>query len=160
MRVLGQGAGALQELAFLGIDGAVANGVRSALEDNPEPLKVTFDECNAELVNKLTQASDDEYRLSIAFQVRPVMIAPRERPSFNLLVGVDYTATPISVSADPVGLDVLASLGPQLSSVAPSKFSIGDDFEITGNDLHLSNLQCYLGSVELGITGQWPDRPS
>ena len=156
--VLGQGLGALQELAFLGLDDAVVTSVRSALEDNPEPLKLTFDECNVDLVNKITQASDDEYRLSIAFQVRPVMIVPPEPPSFNLLVGVNYTTTPVLPSADPVGLDVLASLGPQLIAAVPSKFAIGDEFEITGGDLHISNLQCHLGSVELGIVGQWPDR--
>jgi Pvc16 N-terminal domain len=156
--VLGQGAAALQELAFLGLDAAVAGGVRGALEDNPEQLKVTFDECNVDLVNKITQASDDEYRLSLAFQVRPVMVVPRDKPSFNLLVGVNYTTTPISLSADPVGLDVLASLGPRIAAVTPAKFAIGDEFEITGEDLHLSNLECRLGPMELGIVAQWPDR--
>ena len=156
--VLGQGMSALQELAFLGLDNAVALSVRGALEDNPEPLKLTFDECNVDLVNKITQASDDEFRLSIAFQVRPVMIVPPERPAFSLLVGVNYATTPVSLSPEPVGLDVLASLGPQLTAVEPSKFAIGDEFEITGNDLHLSNLQCYLGATELGITAQFPDR--
>jgi hypothetical protein len=156
--VLGQGAGALQELAFIGLDGAVANGVRSALEDNPEALKITFDECNVDLINKLTQASDDEYRVSLAFQVRPVMIVPPDRPSFNLLVGVNYTTTPITLSADPVGLDVLASLGPRLKAITPTKVAIGEELEIRGEDLHLSNLECHLGPVELGIVAQWPDR--
>jgi hypothetical protein len=156
--VLGLGLSALQELAFLGLDNAVAMPVRSALEDNPEPLKLTFDECNADLVNKITQASDDEYRLSVAFQVRPVMIVPPERPAFSLLVGVNYATTPLSLSPEPVGLDVLASLGPQLTGAEPSKFAIGDEFDLTGNDLHLSNLQCYLGAVELGIVAQFPDR--
>ena len=85
--VLGQGIGALQELAFLGLDAIVAGPVREALENNPETLKITFEECTVDLLNKITQTSDDEYRLSIAFQVRPVMIVPPERPSFNLLVG-------------------------------------------------------------------------
>jgi hypothetical protein len=156
--VLGQGLSALQELAFLGLDNTVAVPVRSALEDNPEPLKLTFDECNVDLVNKVTQASDDEYRLSIAFQVRPVMIVPPERPAFSLLVGVNSATTPISLSADPVGLDVLASLGPQLTAAEPVKFAIGDTFDLIGNDLNAAHLQCYLGSVELGITAQFPDR--
>jgi hypothetical protein len=154
--VLGQGLSALQELAFLGLDNTVAPAVRSALEDNPEPLKLTFDECNVDLVNKITQASDDEYRLSAAFQVRPVMIVPPERPAFNLLVGVNYITTPVSLSSAPVGLDVLASLGPQLTAVEPAKFAIGDTFEITGHNLNAANLQCYLGPVELGIIAQHP----
>lgn len=156
--ILGQGLSALQELAFLGLDSAVATGVRSALEDNPEPLKVTFDECTADLLNKITQTSDDKYRLSAAFQVRPVMIMPAQPPRFSLLVGIDNTTTPATLRGAPIGLDVLASLGPQLETVEPAKFSIGDEFEITGNDLDSSNLQAFLGPVELGITAQWPDR--
>ena len=156
--VLGQGLSALQELSFLGLDSTAAMPVRSALEDNPEPLKLTFDECNVDLVNKITQASDDEYRLSVAFQVRPVMIVPPERPAFSLLVGVNYSTAPVSLSPDPIGLDVLASLGPQLTGVEPEKFAIGDSFELTGNDLNAANLQCYIGPVELGIIAQFPDR--
>lgn len=156
--VLGAGLGALQELAFLGLDAAVAATVRSALEDNPEPLKVTFDECTADLLNKITQTSDDKYRLSAAFQVRPVMIVPPQRPSFSLLVGVDYTVTPNALTSRPFTLGVLASLGPQLDDIEPEKFSIGDEFEVTGSNLDGANLQAFLGPVELGITAQWPDR--
>jgi Pvc16 N-terminal domain len=156
--VLGQGIGALQELAFLGLDAIVAGPVREALENNPEPLKITFEECTVDLLNKITQTSDDEYRLSIAFQVRPVMIVPPERPSFNLLVGVDYTATPAGTQEDFVGLDVIPSLGPFLKSVTPGKFAIGDEIQIVGDDLDLSNLSCHLGPAELGIAAQRPDR--
>jgi hypothetical protein len=156
--VLGQGIGALQELTFLGLDAVVAGQVREALENNPEPLKVTFEECPVDLLNKITQTSDDAYRLSIAFQVRPVMIIPPERSSFNLLVGVDYTATPSVTQEDFVGLDVLASMGPVLKSVTPPKFALGDEIELTGEDLHLSNLSCRLGPAELGIAAQRPDR--
>lgn len=156
--VLGHGLSALQELAFLGLDGAVASAVRDALEDNPEPLKLTFDECSADLLNKITQTSDDEYRLSMAFQVRPVMIVTPERPGFSMPVGVNQATTPASLSAQPVGLDTLASLGPRLVAVEPPRFSIGDEFEVTGSDLNLPNLQAYLGSAELGISAQWSDR--
>jgi hypothetical protein len=157
---LGMGLSALQELAFLGLDTLVDLSVRRALEDNPEQLKITFDDCTVDLVNKITQASDDEYRLSVAFQVRPVMIVPPEPPSFSLLVGIDYTITPVALSADPVGLDVLASLGPRITAVSPGKFSIGDQFEISGEDLHLTNLECWLGAAELGIMAQHTDRLS
>ena len=156
--VLGLGLSALQELACLGLDSAVALTVLGALEDNPEPLKVTFDECTADLLNKITQTSDDKYRLSAAFQVRPVMIMPSQAPRFSMLVGVDNTTTPPSLTGDPIGLDVLGSMGPQLTAVEPDKFSIGDEFEVTGNDLGVANLQAFLGPVELGITAQWPDR--
>jgi hypothetical protein len=149
---------ALQEISFLGLDAIVQGPVREALENNPEPLKVTFDECTVDLLNKITQTSDDKYRLSVAFQVRPVMIVPPERPRFSLLVGVDYTATPAGSQPNFARLDVLASLGPVLKSIRPQKFAIGDEIQLTGEDLHLSNLSCQLGPVELGVTAQRPDR--
>lgn len=153
---LGRGLAALQELSFLGLDEAVAPAVIFALEDNPEPLKLTFDDCTAELVNKLTQTSDDGFRLSAAFQVRPVMIVPAERPAFQQLVGVNYTTTPVSVTSAPVGLDILASLGPRITALSSEAFVIGDTIQITGEDLHVSHLTCWLGSVEMGIVRQTP----
>src|SRR5205814_1019334 len=77
---LGAGIAALQELSFLPVT-AIA-----ALADNPENLRITFDESPTDLLSKVTQGSDEKYRLSIAFQVRPVMIAPAELPSYSLLV--------------------------------------------------------------------------
>jgi hypothetical protein len=50
--------------------------VRAALQDNPEPLKLSFDETTAELISKIMAGTDERYRLSMAFQVRPVMIVP------------------------------------------------------------------------------------
>lgn len=156
--VLGQGMSALQELSFLGLDGAVSLNVRRALEDNPEQLKITFDDCTVDLINKVTQASDDEYRICAAFQVRPVMIVPPVPPAFSLLVGIDYTLTPLGLTPAPVGLDVLPSIGPRIGDVEPGKFAIGDEFEITGEDLQVSNLECWLGPTELGVTSQRTDR--
>ena len=37
------------------------------------------------------QGTDERYRLSVAFQVRPVMIVPAAEPHAALLVGIDYT---------------------------------------------------------------------
>ena len=82
---------ALHELSFLRLDPLVAPDVRLALENNPEPLKLTFDESSAELLSKIMQGTDERYRLSVAFQVRPVMIVPGSRRASSLLVGVDYT---------------------------------------------------------------------
>ncbi len=87
--LLGEGIRVLQELSYLPL--STDTKIRSALEDNPEPLKITFDEVSSELLSKLMQGSDETYRFSIGFQVRPVMIATAEPPSYSLLVGVDYT---------------------------------------------------------------------
>ena len=74
--LIGRGIAALHELNFLALDALVATDVRLALENNPEPLKLTFDETTADLLSKIMQGTDERYRLSIAFQMRPVMIVP------------------------------------------------------------------------------------
>jgi hypothetical protein len=157
--LLGRGLSALHELNFLRLDAAVGFDVRRALENSPEPLKITFDEAPADLLSKIMQGTDERYRLSMAFQVRPVMIVPAEPPSFALLVGVDYTqAPPAIVGRDGVGLATLASLGPRLAVVEPSAFEPGDVLTLTGDDLHLAGLECRLHGVQLVILGQQPDR--
>jgi hypothetical protein len=159
--LLGRGLAALHELNFLHLDAAVASDVRLALENNPEPLKITFDDTPADLVSKVMQGTDEKYRLSVAFQVRPIMIVPGEPPSFSLLVGVDYTqGPPAIIGRDGIGLAVLASLGPRLSTVEPIAFEPGDILTIKGEDLHLTGLECWLAGVQLSIIGQRPDRLS
>ena len=60
--LLGRGISALHELNFLRLDPAVATDVRRALENNPEPLKVTFDESNLDVLSKIMQGNDERYR--------------------------------------------------------------------------------------------------
>lgn len=159
--LLGRGVSALHELNFLTLDAMVASDVRLALENNPESLKVTFDEAPADLLSKIMQGTDEKYRLSIAFQVRPVMIVPGEPPTFSLVVGVDTTVTPPAIiGRDGIGLAVLASLGPRLAAVDPRAFDAGDVITIRGDDLHLSGLECWLGGAPLSIVAQRPDRLS
>lgn len=156
--LLGQGLSALQELNFLQLDNLVPADVRRALENCPEPLKITFEDSPPDLLSKIMQGTDEKYRLSVAFQVRPVMIVPSEPPRFSLLVGVDYTrAPPATIGEDGVGLAVLASLGSRLTSVEPPAFEPAAEFTLHGEDLHLSNLDCLLGNVALSIVGQRPD---
>jgi hypothetical protein len=95
---MGQGLRALQEIAFLHLDDIefVDPEIPGALQDNPEMLKITFDDASSELLARVMQGSEEKYRFSMAFQVRPVMIASDDLPSYALLVGVDYTQTPDS----------------------------------------------------------------
>jgi hypothetical protein len=95
--LLGRGMAALHELSVLRLDPLVALDVRLALEHNPEPLKLSFDESNAELLSKVMQGTDERYRLSVAFQMRPVMIVPGSLPRASLLVGIDYSTTPQTI---------------------------------------------------------------
>jgi hypothetical protein len=150
--LLGRGLAALQELAYLPLTGAPAN-IQNALHKNPEPLKITFDEVTADLLSKIMQGTDEKYRLSIGFQVRPVLIAPAEPPSYSLLVGIDYTTAPPTVIGDAGRkLDTLPSLGIDLDDVTPTAFEANATIALAGSDLNLSGLQVFLGSAPLTIT--------
>lgn len=147
--LLGRGLSALQELAYL--PGALPADVE-ALNKNPEPLKITFDEITADLISKLMQGSDEKYRLSVGFQVRPVMIAPPEPPSYSLLVGIDYTKTPAEPRPDGSRfIDVLPSLGISLDAVTPPSFELNSTISLTGSDLNAAGVQVFLGSWSLPI---------
>ena len=74
--LLGRGLAALHGLGYLRLHPLVELDVRLALENNPEPLKLSFDDAGVELVSSLMQGAEERVRLSAAFQVRPVMIVP------------------------------------------------------------------------------------
>jgi hypothetical protein len=128
-----------------------------ALGPNPSSLHVTFDDSPSDLVAKLMQGPDDNFRLSVSFQVRPVLIAPAEPGDYSLLVGVDYSQTPVALTSSPVGLDVVPSMGSFISELLPTGFEVGEEVTIFGTDLHLANLSVMLGPVELPVTMQRPD---
>jgi hypothetical protein len=147
--LLGRGMSALQQLAYLPIDSA---SPLAALQKNPEPLKITFDEVTADVISKLMQGGDENYRLSVGFQVRPVMIAPPEPASYSLLVGIDYTKTPAEPRPDGSRfIDVLPSLGISLDAVTPPSFELNSSISIIGTDLNLSGVEVLLGSSPLTI---------
>ena len=118
--LLGEGMLALQELNFLS---PPATSV--ALTDNPEPLKITFDQGDADLLSKIMQGTDERYRISVPFQIRPVMIAPGEPPSYALPV---LTVGP----PDDEGVTVIPSIGDCLTGLTPERFEAGDELTFTG----------------------------
>lgn len=153
---LGAAIRALYQDDLLSLAGASADTLK-ALSPNPEALHVTFDEAPADLLAKLMQGSDEKLRLSICFQVRPVMIASLDPGSFSLLVGVDYTKPPMALTPQPVGMDVIPSMGSFISEMSPTGFEVGEEVTIRGTDLHLDHLSVMLGPVELPVTMQRPD---
>jgi hypothetical protein len=152
---LGVGLRALQKLSFLRLNAASL----SALNDNPEVLKITFDETPSDLLSKLMQGTDEKYRFSVSFQVRPVMIATGEPPSYSLLVGVDYTTpAPGNVIGEKgIHIPVIPSLGQKITRVDPLKFEANSTITIFGNDLNLSGLSVMLSTAELAVTAQQPN---
>jgi Pvc16 N-terminal domain len=151
---LGLGLRALQELSFL----PLAPITRlDAVIDNPQDLKITFDEAPLDMLSKVMQGSDEKYRLSVAFQVRPVLIAPAALPSYSLLVGVDYTV-PETIGEKGIKIPVIPSLGPTITEITPDRFERNATVTIKGTDLHLQNLSVNLGPVTLPVTMQQPDQ--
>lgn len=153
--ILGTAIRAIYQDDLLKLDGLTTN--TRPLDSNPSELHVTFDESPADLVAKLTQGTDETPRLSIAFQVRPVMIAPAEPGNYSLLVGVDYTQPPVALTPRPVGLDVIPSMGPVITEISPTGFEVEEVVTVRGTDLHLANLAVELGTVELPVIMQRPD---
>jgi hypothetical protein len=156
--VMGRGMRALNALNFLSLASLPAPTI-AALNDNPDQLKVTFDPATSDLLGRLMQGTDEKYRFSTAFQVRPVMIAPSEPPEYALLVGVDYTATPPNV----IGLAgvhniVLPNLGPEIDSIDPPVFGLGATVTLKGNELASAGLDVRFGAVTLGASSQRPNR--
>jgi hypothetical protein len=118
--LLGEGMLALEEINF-------QRPTVAALVDNPEPLKITFDAADVELLSKVMQGSEEHYRVSAAFQVRPVLIAPSEPPSYAPLV------LSVGPPADE-GVVVIPSLGPVVEAVTPTRFEGGAMLTLSGHD--------------------------
>lgn len=157
--LLGRGMSALHELNFLRLDPLVALDVRLALENNPEPLKLTFDDSNADLLSKIMQGTDERYRLSVAFQMRPVMVVPGSLPRASLLVGIDYSTAPESIiGRDGVQIEVIPSLGAWLDRVTPDRFEAGDTLTLFGDDVGGSDMEVVLGNVLLSVVERHVDR--
>lgn len=147
---LGKGIRALQDLTLLQLNNTVPVSIRKALKDNPEDLKITFDEANSDLLSKLMQGTDEKYRFSIGFQVRPILITPTQSPEYNLLVGIDYISDTIIGEAG-IQLDVWATDFVILDSLGREKFDAGEPINICGQNLLLPDLKAYLNDKEMTI---------
>jgi hypothetical protein len=143
-RLLGRALAVLHELNY-----AKPAATDTALVPNPEPLKITFDEADVELLSKLMQGTDVHYRVSAAFQVRPVLIAPDSTPQYAPLV---LTVGPPAQQ----GVVVLPSLGARLAALEPERFEAGDALTLRGSDL-AGNTEVWIGEQSFPAT-PGPDR--
>lgn len=132
-----------------------ANAGYTALADNPEPLKLTFDQGTPDLLSRLMQGPDDKFRCSAAFQVRPVMIAQPQLPTGMQLIGVNYQlGTKIGLAG--VRNFVLPSMGPQLDGAQPAAVEVGDTLTLVGSGLDAPQLAVNLGSATFTPNMQHP----
>jgi hypothetical protein len=153
--LLGDGVRSLQAVNFAPLPAVVV----PELDDSPDMLKLTFEEASVELLSRIMQGSDEQYRCSVGFQIRPLMIAPSEPPRAALLVGVDYTAggvtTPVQTA---VQVPVIPSVGPRLQSMSPEEFEAGDTLIIRGTDLTSPDVDIAFHGAALTIVDRRPDR--
>lgn len=143
-KLLGKGLAVLQQLNFL-------QPTAVTLADNPEPLKITFDTANVELLSKIMQGSDEKYRISAAFQVRPVMIAPKATPSY----------APAVKTVGPPGKEgvvVLPSVGPRLTDISPERFEVTQTITLTGQDIGATDFEAVIGSVAFPLIPAGPGK--
>lgn len=145
-RLLGQGLVALQELNFLRPPVSM-----QALTRNPEPLKITFDDADPELLSKLYNGNDELFRLSAAFQVRPVMLATDAAPAYAPLV------TSVGPPLNP-GVAVLPSMGARLTALEPARFQAGEEVTLRGLDLGGYDTILLGGTAVVPLAGQPGDR--
>lgn len=148
-RLMGAGLRALQELNYLPIEGTDPADLE-ALAANPEPLKITFNEIDIDVLSKITPGDTQSFRFSTAFEVRPVLVAPSQVPSYSLLVGIDYSTDPHAIRDDlGIGLLVEPMLGLMISAVQPSSIEADEEMTITGFNLETVDLPARLGPLEL-----------
>lgn len=139
-RLLGEGLLALHELNFISPDSTILE-----LADNPEPLKITFDHTDAELISKIMQSSEEKYRLSASIQVRPVMIASSEPPAY---------APAIKTIGPPgkEGVVVVPTMGPVLKKLSPEKFIPGQELVLNGSNITREFDQACIGDQSYPVT--------
>jgi hypothetical protein len=132
-RLLGEGLLALAELNFL-------RPTVPELNDNPEPLKITFDHGDVDLLSKIMQGSEEAYRMSAAFSLRPVAIFSTEPPGYAPAV---RTIGPPGAE----GVVVLPNLGPRLDRVVPADFEGGDVLTLTGSGVGGTDVEVCFNDV-------------
>lgn len=144
---------AMQVLLGINESGALQLVNSKSLVDNPQPLKATFDDGTPDLLGRLMQGPDDRYRMSVPFQIRPVLVATSEPPSSMQLVGVNYL-TDTTIGLAGVQNILMPSLGPVIDSVMPPQVQPGDALTVTGNGLGADQLAVRFGNIVLPVTMQ------
>ncbi|HEX3140740.1 MAG TPA: DUF4255 domain-containing protein [Rhizobacter sp.] len=127
-RLLSRGMLALNAMSILRPDASL-----TALTSSPDPLRITFDEADVEMLSKVMQGSDEKYRVSAAFQVRPVMIASTDAPP-GYALPVKTIGLPLPPPQVYQGATVLPSLGAQVTAIEPERFSAGQAIVLRGTD--------------------------
>jgi hypothetical protein len=86
------------------------------------------------------------------------MIASGEIPSYSLLVGIDYTESPVrEIGERGISISAFPLIGPSITNISPAKFEAGSDVTMYGGNLNLPGLRVHIGSVEIPATPLGPN---
>jgi hypothetical protein len=146
---------AMQMLLGMNASGALESLSDSSLTDNSQRLRVTFDDGPPDLLSRLMQGPDDRFRMSVPFQIRPVLVATSDPPGSLQLVGINYL-TETNIGYAGIRNLTLPSLGPIINSATPAQVAPGETLTVTGTGLSVDRLVVRFGPVELPVTGQKP----
>jgi len=156
--ILSRGIQVLQRINYVGFEGVLETGILLPLQNNPEPLKITFDNVNPDLISKMIQGTNEVFRVSAGFQVRPVLIASGDIPLHPLLVGIDYTKEEV-IGYEGVQIDVSLIRQPAIYSIFPARNDAvpGTAITLSGSDLDMPGLVIRLGGLDLPVIAQKAD---
>jgi hypothetical protein len=129
------------------------------LDENHEDLILTIEDVGVEVLSRIMQGPDQQYRSSAGFEVRPIMLAPSGLPSYSLLVGIDYSQDPfLEIGEKGIHIDInTLPPRPTITTTTPSKFELDTTIMIYGKNLDTPGLAAFLNSSDLLITSQTKD---
>lgn len=137
--LLGQGILALRDIG-------TQRPTELALLDNPEPIKISFDDSGVDLLSAIMQGTDERYRLSAAFEVRPILLTEVSGTGGAPLIRrIGPPVTP--------GVLVLPSLGPRLDRIVPQAYEPGDTVMLEGTDLRADPVEVCFDDVCVAVPG-------
>lgn len=128
-KLLGRGMLALNAMSILQPASTIP-----ALSSSPDALHITFDEADVEMLSKIMQGTDEKYRVSAAFQVRPVLVAATD-PAPAYAPRVRTVGRPVPPPGTYEGVSVQAGLGAQVTAIEPGRFVAGQPIVLHGTGL-------------------------
>ena len=110
------------------------------LRNSFEKIKITLNPINTEEMSKIWSMGDKSYRLSVAYHVSIVQIAPT------------VPARPVAAPVQETGLKVTALAPPLITKLNPSSGPVGTELHIIGQNLWLKGFRTLVRVGETSVT--------
>ena len=110
------------------------------LRNSFEKIKITLNPINTEEMSKIWSMGDKSYRLSVAYHVSIVQIAPT------------VAARPVAAPVQETGLKVTTLAPPLITKLNPSSGPVGTELHIIGQNLWLKGFRTLVRVGETSVT--------